>query len=257
MKRGTIDHPKLRALVAALCVTGRYQAVGILESLWHFTALYAWRGDVGKHSDAAITEWIGWTGSPDSLISALVKTGWLERTDTPARLVVHDWAEHCDDAVRMRMKREAQTSEHDGTSGNDVGTCSDKLKQKVSTRARLALAKAISQNGIGEEGEPGEPDRTIQTATQEVLSILTATGTWVTRGTSAELEIGRLVLSRGAERMIEEARWYGEHHTEKYTPKLCRVADLDKWGKIRAAMDAAAAAVPEPVETPCVEVGIY
>lgn len=155
MKRGTIDHPKMRALVAALPIGGcRYQAVGILESLWHFTALYAYRGDIGRHSDEAIAEWIGWKSSPDSLIGALVKTGWLNRVDGPERLTVHDWVEHCDDAVRMRMKREAAKAEQVGTNAENVGTCSNMSEHNGTTRARQALAL----NGSEGEGDTGKPE---------------------------------------------------------------------------------------------------
>jgi hypothetical protein len=47
MKRGTPEHPKTAHLMAALSIPRPY-AVGILELLWHFTARYAPRGDVGR-----------------------------------------------------------------------------------------------------------------------------------------------------------------------------------------------------------------
>ena len=48
MKRGTPRHPKTMLLVAELQIP-TYAAVGILESLWHWTAEYAKRGDVGRY----------------------------------------------------------------------------------------------------------------------------------------------------------------------------------------------------------------
>ena len=162
MKRGTIDHPKMRALLKALPVTGRYAAVGILESLWHFAALYAWQGDIGRHDDAAIAEWIGWQGSPESLIEPLVTTGWLDRVDGPERLVVHDWQEHCDDSVKKRMQRELGRVERHG---NQAETCPGSVESgldmsgHVNPRARGSGLGSGHGNEEGGEGEtPPVPD---------------------------------------------------------------------------------------------------
>ncbi len=97
MKRGTPNHPKTRELAAALGVP-QYAAVGILEALWHFAASYARRGDVGRHSDAALAAAIDWREKPETLVAALVETGWLDRCDCH-RLRIHDWPEHADRAV--------------------------------------------------------------------------------------------------------------------------------------------------------------
>lgn len=97
MKRGGPSHPKTLGLAKALGGE-RYAAVGILESLWHFTAQYARRGDIGRYEDSAIAEAIGWTGEPSKLIEALVKRGFLDRCRCH-RLRVHDWPDHADQAV--------------------------------------------------------------------------------------------------------------------------------------------------------------
>ena len=60
VKRGTLEHPKLRALAKALEIPRPY-AVGILESLWHLTARYAPQGDIGRFSDEEIARWVGWS----------------------------------------------------------------------------------------------------------------------------------------------------------------------------------------------------
>ena len=98
MKRGTPNHPKTLALASALNVE-RWGAVGLLESLWHFTAHYARRGDIGRHGDAAIAAGIGWSGDAQVLISALVSCGWLDACSCH-RLRVHDWDRHADQAVQ-------------------------------------------------------------------------------------------------------------------------------------------------------------
>ncbi len=97
MKRGTPDHPKTKALAARLDLK-RWQVVGLLESLWHFTATYAKRGDIGKWSNIEIASAIEWQADPDALISALLECRWLDSSE-PFRLLVHDWHDHADQTV--------------------------------------------------------------------------------------------------------------------------------------------------------------
>lgn len=103
MKRGTPQHPKIDRLCMLLKI-GMAPAVGYLELLWHFTAEFAPRGDVGRFSDGQIEDalhWLGWRGH---LISALISSSWLDHHPV-CRLCVHDWADHADDAVRKRLSR--------------------------------------------------------------------------------------------------------------------------------------------------------
>lgn len=105
MKRGTFDHPKFKALMQELNLK-RFEATGILETLWHFTAQYARLGDVGRWSNEQIADSCGWPKeSADGLVAALINTGWLDPVDGPDRLLVHDWPEHCDDATHMAVAR--------------------------------------------------------------------------------------------------------------------------------------------------------
>lgn len=112
MKRGTIEHWKTDALATALKVP-HLTAVGILESLWHYCSRYAPRGDIGKAPDVAIAKGIKWCVRPDNtvavkdatrLINALISSRWLEK-NTEFRLIVHDWHDHADDAVRKYLSR--------------------------------------------------------------------------------------------------------------------------------------------------------
>lgn len=98
MKRGTPDHPKTHDLAEALAVD-IWGAVGVLESLFHFTAQYAKRGDIGRHSNVAIARGLGWKGKPDGLVSALVSSGWVDECRCH-RLLLHDWPAHCDQTVQ-------------------------------------------------------------------------------------------------------------------------------------------------------------
>lgn len=98
MKRGTPDHVKFHDLCIRLGIR-RYQAMGVLEGIWHLAATQAKRGDIGKWSNEKISAWLQWERNADDLVNALVDSGWLDRDDTH-RLVVHDWADHCDQTVR-------------------------------------------------------------------------------------------------------------------------------------------------------------
>lgn len=59
MKRGTPDHPKMKALARTLRIPLPY-AVGAMEMIWHFTADYAPTGAIGRFSDDEIAEAAGW-----------------------------------------------------------------------------------------------------------------------------------------------------------------------------------------------------
>jgi len=85
----------------------QWQGVGLLESIWHLTAREAPAGDIGKLSDEDIALAIDYRGDEAKLIDALVASGWLDRGPVE-RLAVHDWADHADDAVNMRLARGRQ-----------------------------------------------------------------------------------------------------------------------------------------------------
>lgn len=134
MKRGTPDHPKTR-ICQHLLGLRRYQVVGVLESLWHFAANYAKRGDIGKWSDVELAKAIDWDGDATVLITALVDSGYIDRCGVN-RLVIHDWADHADQTVER--SREVQK----------LGFASAQLANAIETEshAGLAKAKALSQS---------------------------------------------------------------------------------------------------------------
>ncbi len=103
MKREAIGHTKMKRLCRRLDLP-LWQAIGLLESIWQLTAREAPRGDLGKLRNEDIALAIDYRGDEDAMIDALVSTGWLN-LDPEARLVVHDWADHADDAVHMRLAR--------------------------------------------------------------------------------------------------------------------------------------------------------
>ena len=95
MKRGTPEHPKVLMLANELGIK-KYAAVGLLEMLWHFTARYAPRGDIGRFTDGIIGNSLDWGGNIPELMAALIKIGWLDKNNE-YRLIVHDWSDHADD----------------------------------------------------------------------------------------------------------------------------------------------------------------
>ena len=107
MKRGGPDHPKTRELAIVLNLK-RWEVTGLLEALWHFTAAYAKRGDIGRWTDQQIAAALEWDRtSPEELIDALVRCKFLDQCKTH-RLVVHDWQTHADQTVRRSQEVKEQ-----------------------------------------------------------------------------------------------------------------------------------------------------
>lgn len=107
MKAGTDRKAKFRQLQRDLKLP-RYAVVGLLQSLWDFAAVNTPEGDVGRFSDEDIALDIEYEGSPDELIDTLVNRRWLDRSDDH-RLVIHDWPDHCEDGIHLRLAREGRT----------------------------------------------------------------------------------------------------------------------------------------------------
>lgn len=103
MKRGTIEHRKMGRLCRRLGIP-KWQAVGLLESLWHYTAREADDGGIGRIEDQDIAYAIDYQGDETDLIRALVDTGWLDEHPVH-RLIVHDWSQHADQYIHLRLRR--------------------------------------------------------------------------------------------------------------------------------------------------------
>ena len=122
MKRSAFNHPKVSRLAKALGIE-LWAARGIMESLWHVTAMHARRGDIGAHlTDQEIADRIGWKGSARRLIANLVATRLLDRGGY-SRLCVHDWADHADSSVRKTLAKYGETFiSVPEQNGNEEGT---------------------------------------------------------------------------------------------------------------------------------------
>lgn len=147
MKRGTPTHPKTDRLAERLGLR-KFEAVGILECLWHFTAQYAKRGDIGKWSDEDIARQIGWDNDATKLIEALVYAGFVDRCQVN-RLVVHDWQYHCDQTVSRSKEVE---------NGFAVAVPSDNLGDASEQLAETSQPKALSHSLKPKPRESPTPD---------------------------------------------------------------------------------------------------
>lgn len=103
MKREALEHTKLKRLRRRLNIP-KWQAVGLLETLWHLAAKQTPRGDIGRLSDEDIAIGIDYAENEGIMIEALVASGWVDR-HSEHRLLIHDWHEHCDDGVHMKLAR--------------------------------------------------------------------------------------------------------------------------------------------------------
>lgn len=106
MKREAMSHTKMKRLCRRLDIP-TWQGVGLLESLWHITGRECPQGDIGKLSDEDIALAIDYRGDESKMLEALISSGWIDRNST-FRLVIHDWFDHADDAVHMRLARTKQ-----------------------------------------------------------------------------------------------------------------------------------------------------
>jgi hypothetical protein len=96
-----------------------WQAIGLLESIWHVTARETPRGDIGKLSDEDIAIAIDYHGDEQKMITALIDCGWID-VSKQHRLIVHDWPDHADDGVHMRIARRREFFVRQGAPGETI-----------------------------------------------------------------------------------------------------------------------------------------
>jgi hypothetical protein len=79
-------------------------AVGILERLWHNTAVGSPRGDIGRFDNEELAEMVGWHKDAEELVAVLTDERWLDPHPTH-RLLVHDWHEHAPRHVKANVAK--------------------------------------------------------------------------------------------------------------------------------------------------------
>lgn len=87
-------HPKTTKLADELGLTSaalnpNTLAVGLVVSLWTWAVQNAYSGDLSGCSPRAIAEACSWKKKPETLVSALVKSGFLD-----ADMKLHDWDDY-------------------------------------------------------------------------------------------------------------------------------------------------------------------
>jgi hypothetical protein len=137
-------HPKVGMLASMLGIR-RFEAVGVLEMLWHFTAQYCPQGDVGKRTDTQIAAFLDWPQDRATvLVEALVSCAWLDRNDEH-RLVVHDWHDHsdgtCDKYLAEHGLKYATSRDPRRSERQKAGPSRDKSRQVATSRDSRACAR--------------------------------------------------------------------------------------------------------------------
>ena len=105
--RGALTHRKTRRLARLLDIEIPC-ALGVMEALWHVTATHAPTGSIGRLSDQDIADEMFWTsGKRRGSCGRWSKRNCSTKTRR-SRLVVHDWPDHADDAIQVKLARHGQ-----------------------------------------------------------------------------------------------------------------------------------------------------
>jgi hypothetical protein len=134
-KRGTLEHPKNRRLARALgTIPG--VTLGLIESLWHYTAQWHSHGRLTRLDlEEALDRSGGWLAmfKVEQLIEAMTHPDyrWLDPLEDGS-YYVHDWHEHCEDAVHAKLYRRLEL----------FGNGSRPQPKKVDHKTRKELDKA-------------------------------------------------------------------------------------------------------------------
>lgn len=134
-KRGTLEHPKNRRLARALgTIPG--VTLGLIESLWHYVAQWHSHGRLTRLDlEEALDRSGGWLAmfKVEQLIEAMTHPDyrWLDLLGDGS-YYVHDWHEHCEDAVHAKLYRRLEL----------FGNGSRPQPKKVDLKTRKELDKA-------------------------------------------------------------------------------------------------------------------
>tara|TARA_R100001129_G_scaffold175548_2_gene148670 strand:+ start:1176 stop:2039 length:864 start_codon:yes stop_codon:yes gene_type:complete len=129
MKSNALNHPKTIRLKARLNLA-TWEAVGILDTLFIFTAVHAPTGFIGKWRNEEIAVFLDYKGDADELFNALVESGYLE-FDDDGLLWVHDWDDHKPKYIKDRETKAIKRKENkvgDATPTNSAASASYQAK---------------------------------------------------------------------------------------------------------------------------------
>lgn len=105
------QHPKTSRLadelgLASAALNPNVLAVGLLVSLWTWAIQNAYNGDLSSCSARSIAEACLWKKKPETLVNALIKTGFLDPD-----MKLHDWDEYACLLMEQEENRRAKTRE--------------------------------------------------------------------------------------------------------------------------------------------------
>jgi len=105
------EHRKLKILMLRLGLP-RPHAIGLLECLAHYVALYHPTGDISKLTDEEIEVAAAeWTGEPGAFLRAAIEVGFIDRDEAGTRL--HDWQDWCPAWVRRKSRQADEFADAD------------------------------------------------------------------------------------------------------------------------------------------------
>lgn len=228
MKLGTVESLKFKKLKLKLGLA-QWQAIGLLESLWMFTARNAPLGDIGKHSNEDIAVHLEWSGDPDSLIDILVECRWIDRSDEH-RLLIHDWSDHLPMWLQGNLKRHKK---------------SPIREDKTSTKQPNSGVAQAAKVAYSENPAIFSSDLISSPLTASDLSIGASDGAWLT-GPSSDFEAWWTVYPR---RSGKNAAWPAWQAATLAIASSRGVTDAEAaaWLLERTRVFAASAAGSDPV----------
>jgi len=99
-------HPKLKKLSRMLNIS-KQEAVGYLHVLWWWALDYAQDGNLIPPNTAEdIAEAVEWTGKPETFISALIESGFLDQNEYG--ISIHDWLDYIGKLIARRERDRAR-----------------------------------------------------------------------------------------------------------------------------------------------------
>lgn len=225
MKKGTPRHPKVKRLARRLLVDLPH-AVGLLEMLWHYTAEFYPAGDVGRATDDDIHEAVNWNNKKrQSFVKALVAEGFLDE-NADCRLIVHDWANHAEDSVHLKLSRQFKyfadgtTPKYTRLTGPERARVERFYGKPDAHDMRTECAqdaRGAPQEGQGMEGE-GRASCSLDT-------------------TSTEVSLERRLPEKGnpwtkqqAKEILASLDWHGLKNALKFQPEVISFLEsIDAW----------------------------
>lgn len=144
MKSGTEGKLKFKQLQRRFELE-LWQARGLLDTLWKFSAENAPRGDIGRFTDEEIAVGLDWRRDPEDLIKTLVDLKWVDRAPAPSRLLIHDWPEHCEHTVHNALARRLETFA-DGTIPS-MSRLTEKERSQLKAKYELKYGKEAVESG--------------------------------------------------------------------------------------------------------------